>query len=255
MNRNFYPFLLFFFLINLHFSASGQSILSRRSGISKVPERGIVMMVGGGLTAVRSSICGSPSCNDFGPTVGVGALYKLSPLLGVSGQLDYARLGASEKDPRRPLDVSFRSEVISLSLTGVYNLLDSYAGSAGYRSTRKRFIVPYARAGVGFIYYTPTSFPGQERLNDSQTTYDPEKNYPALALAIPFGGGLRFRVNDEYSVATEVMYHITSTDYLDNIGPELLPAASKDHYMLAAVKLMYTPKFQNKIFSKKYSSR
>ncbi len=211
------------------------------------------MLLGGGITAVRSSICGSPGCNDIGTNVSVGALYKMTPFLGISGQIDHVRLGATEKDPSRPLDVSFRSEVISLTGTAVYNLLDSYAGSGNYRSSRKRFVVPYARAGAGVIYYTPTSYPGQGDPDGSQTTYDPERNYPAIALVIPFGGGLRFRVNDEFSVATEMMYQITSSDYLDNVGPELLPTTSKDHYGIAAIKLQYTPKIKNKIFSKKYS--
>jgi len=256
MNRKLYPVLLFFCLIVFSFSsAAAQSLLGRRGGVSKVPERGVVLMAGGGIAAVKSNICGSPGCNNFGPNLSVGALYKMTPYLGISGQLDYVRLGATEKDPRRPLNVSFKSEVIEVSGTAVINLLDSYAGGGGYRSLRKRFVVPYARVGAGFIYYTPTSFPGQGKLNDSQTTYDPERKYPAIALVVPFGGGFRFRVNDEFSIATELMYHITTTDYLDNVGPELLPAATKDHYGLAAVKLMYTPRIQNKIFSRKYSSR
>lgn len=252
MNRILYPFLLFLCLSGITLSsAAAQSLLGKRSGVSKVPERGVVLVVGGGVAAVKSNICGSPGCNEFGPSVSVGALYKLTSYLGVSGQIDYVRLGATVKNPNHPVRISFRSEVIELSGTGVINLLDSYAGGAGYRSLRKRFIVPYVRAGAGLIYYTPTSFPGEGDLDDSQITYDPERKYPAIAIAIPFGGGLRFRVNDEFSVATELMYRITTTDHLDNIGPDLHPAATKDHFGVAAVKLLYRPRIQNKIFSRK----
>lgn len=254
MNRKLYPFLLSLCLILFNFSSTAaQSLLGRRGGASKVPERGIVLLAGGGVAGIKSNICGSPDCNDFGTNLSIGALYKMTSYLGVSAQLDHVRLGGTEKDPRRPLDVSFRSEVIGVTVTGVFNLMDSYAGSAGYRSLQKRFVVPYVRAGGGFIYYTPTSYPGKGDLNDSQTTYDPQRKYPAIALVIPMGAGLRFRVNDEFSVATELMYNVTTTDYLDNVGPELLPAQTKDHYALAAVKLMYTPKITNKVFSRKYS--
>lgn len=256
MNGKLYPFLLFLCLtIFTSSNAAAQSLFGGKHSVSKMPERGIVVVLGGGVTAVKSNICGSPGCNEFGPNLSVGALYKMTPYLGVSGQVDYARLGATEKGPQRPLNISFRSEVIGVTGTAVVNLLDSYAGGFGYRSLRKRFIVPYARVGAGFVYYTPTSFPGQGNLEDSQVTYDPARKYPALAVVIPFGGGLKFRLNDEFSIATELMYHITTTDYLDNIGPELHPALTKDHYGIASAKLMYTPRIQNKIFSRKYSRK
>ncbi|GHA78990.1 hypothetical protein GCM10007389_36360 [Pontibacter akesuensis] len=214
-------------------------------------ERGVVVVVGAGIAAIKSDICGSWGCNNFGPNASVGALYKVTPYLGVNANLDYVQLGAVEKDVNRTLNIAFESEVIQFSVTGVLNLLDSYAGSGNYRSSRKRFVVPYMRAGIGAVYYSATSFPGQGDLDDSQTTYDPERDYPAFAAVIPFGGGLRFRVNDEFSIAPELMYHITTTDFLDNIGPRLGNAATKDHFGVAAIKLQYTPVIKNKLFSRK----
>ena len=231
--------------------AQAQNSFAQRIGKSKIPERGLVIVAGGGIAAVKSSICGSPDCNNFGPNASVGAWYKISPYLSMAGGIDYVRLGADEKDIRKPLNVSFQSEVIEVTGTVVLNLLDSYAGSGNYRSSRKRFVVPYARAGGGFIYYTATSYPGDaDKLEDSQTTYDPEREYPAIAAVIPFGGGLRFRFSDEIAVTGELMYHVTTTDYLDNVGPRL-GSNGTDHYAVAAIKVMYTPVIKNKIFSKK----
>lgn len=254
MNSKFYPFLLLCCLTLFCLStAEAQTKLNKRRAVSKVPEkRGVILSMGGGLAAVRSDICGRPECNNFGPNVSVGALYYLTSYLGVSGNIDYLRLGASEISPLRPLNISFRSEVVEVTGTVVINLLDSYAGSAGYRSLRKRFLVPYIRAGAGLVYYTSTSYPGQGKLDDSQTTYDPARKYPAIAAVIPFGGGLRFRINNEFSIAPELIYHITTTDYLDNIDPELgNPNGRDDHYGIAAVKVLYTPVLRNKLFSRK----
>ncbi|WP_187261527.1 outer membrane beta-barrel protein [Pontibacter beigongshangensis] len=252
MNRNFYFILLQVVVLScFSLSTYGQSGFYKKRGISNIPERGFVIQVGGGLAAIKSDICGSWGCNDFGPNVSVGTLYKISPYLGISGEFDYFRLGAEEKNPARPLNVAFSSEVIEVSGMVVLNLLDSYSGSGNYRSSRKRFVVPFVKGGAGFIYYTATSFPANGRLNDSQVTYDNERNYPAFAPVFSFGGGLRFRFNDEISVAPELMYHITTTDYLDNIGPRLGNAGNKDHYGIAAIKLLYTPLLKNNIFSKK----
>ncbi|CAM3449095.1 outer membrane beta-barrel protein [Pontibacter korlensis] len=218
---------------------------------SLVLERGWVILVGGGVAAVRSDICGSWGCNDFGPNVSVGGLYKFSPYFGVSGTIDYVKLGAVEKNPEAPLNVAFESEVIEVAASAVINLMDSYAGSGNYRAKRKRFAVPYFRIGLGAVYYTPTSFPRDRSLDDSQVTYDPERNYPAIAAVLPVGGGIRFYINDEFSIAPELSYRVTSTDYLDNIGPVLANGARKDEYAVVSVKLQYTPVLKNKIFSKK----
>lgn len=230
----------------------GQSgFLSRRGQESKVLERGLVILVGAGVAAVRSDYCGSWDCNDFGSSASVGALYKFRTNLAFGLNADYLRLGATTAGTGSSLNTAFRSEVIALTGNVYYNLIDSYAGSGNYRSLRKRFIVPYVKAGAGGIYYTATSFPADNELDDSQTTYDPQRKYPAFALVIPFGGGIRFRFSDEIAIAPELLYHITTTDYLDNGVPEDVNNSRGEHYGLFSVKLMYTPLTKNNILSRK----
>ncbi len=256
MNRTSNCFILFTFaFLLLPLCIQAQKSFIQRIGKSNIPERGVVIVAGGGIAAVKSDICGSPGCNDFGPNVNVGAWYKISPYISATGGVNYLRLGAEEKDPLRPRNVKFQSEIIEVSSTVVINILDSYAGSGNYRSNRKRFVVPYIRGGIGFIYYTATSFPAKGKLENSQTTYDPERDYPGISAVVPLGGGIRFRFSDEISVAGELMYQLTGTDYLDNIGPRLGNADNTDHYGLAMIKVMYTPIIKNNIFSKKQQSR
>lgn len=201
------------------------------------------------MTAVRSEICGSWGCNDFGPYVSIGAMYKLSAQLAANAEVSYLRVGATEKEPK--LNLSFQTEVIEVAGSVIFNLLDSYAGSGNYRSLRKRFIVPYVKAGGGFIYYTATSFPADNTLNESRVTYDPERKYPAIAGVIPFGGGLRFRFSDYLSISPEMMFHYTTTDYLDNIGPRLNNGGHRDHFGVVSIRVLYTPSIINDIFSRK----
>lgn len=253
MNRKPYYLLLpLLFLLLYPWDAMAQQYRYKRGSKStNVMERGWVILVGGGVTAVRSDICGSWNCNDIGPNASVGGLYKFSPYFGVSGTIDYARLGAVEKNPEAPLNIAFESEVIELAASAVINLLDSYAGSGNYRAKRKRFIVPYFRIGLGGIYYNATSFPADRPLDDTQVKYDPEQKYPAFAAVVPVGGGLRFHINDEFSLAGELVYHVTGTDLLDNIPPTLINGPRRDEFGVLAIKLQYTPVLKNNIFSKK----
>lgn len=250
MKRAFslFIFTIIVFLLS-ELQVQAQARLLGGNGRSSVPERGIVVIGGVGVAGVKSDICGLPECNNFGLAVNIGGMYKRSAYLGYGVNLGYARLGATEKDPNRPLNITFQSEVIDVTASVTLNLMDSYAGAGNYRSLKKRFLVPYVRAGAGFVYYTPTSFPGEGDLNDSQTTYDPERKYPAITPVIPFGGGLRFRVTDEFSIMPEMMYHITFSHYLDNIKTE---TSGTDHYGTAMLKIMYTPVVKNKILIRKY---
>jgi hypothetical protein len=250
MSRFIYcSIILIFILLSGPKITFAQGGFLQKVGKSNVPERGMVITGGLGFAGVKSDICGLPQCNNFGLAVSVGGLYKRSAYLGYGLNLGYARLGATEKDPNRPLNITFQSEVIDVTAIVALNLLDSYAGSGNYRSLRKRFIVPYIQGGGGIVYYTPTSFPGEGNLDDSQTTYDPERKYPAIAPVVSLGGGLRFRLSDEFSIVPELMYQITLTDYLDNIPSE---NNGTDHYGKAMIKVMYTPIQKNKILTRKY---
>lgn len=252
MNRSIAFVLAFIlFLFTTKETYAQFAFLSKRGQESKVPERGLVILVGAGVAAVRSDYCGSWDCNDFGANASVGALYKYRTNLAFGVNADYVRLGASTVGTGSTLNTAFNSEVIALTGNVVVNLIDSYAGSGNYRSLRKRFIVPYVKAGAGAIYYTATSFPADNELDDSQTTYDPEREYPAFALVIPFGGGIRFRFSDEIAIAPELIYHVTTSDYLDNGNPEDSNNARSDHYGLFSVKFMYTPLLKNNILSRK----
>lgn len=244
------PFLLLLFFITLSFPtvSQAQDNVFRRMGVSKIPERGLSVQVGAGLAAIKSDICGSYGCNDIGPAMGIGALFKFNPYLSFSGEVEYVKLGATEKTPAE--NITFESRVIEVSGMLVVNLLDSYAGSNNYRSLRKRFAVPFVKGGLGFVYYTPSSYP-TNRPPNSDITYDRMRSYPAIAGVIPVGGGIRFRLSDHISISPEAVYHITTTDYLDNIGPPLGIANTKDHYGVVSVKLLYTPIPKNEVFTSK----
>ncbi|MCC9135006.1 outer membrane beta-barrel protein [Pontibacter silvestris] len=251
MNKNLYCLVLFFLcLITLAEKAKGQPSFIRKSGISKTPEKGLVIVAGGGVSTAVSDFC-NWRCSKPGRYLGLGALYKISPYVSVSASLDNVKFGA------RTYSMSFETEAVAVTGTVDVNLIDSYVGSGGYRSLRKRFIVPYVKAGVGFIHYTPTSYPGEGELDESQTKYDPARKYPALAAVVPVGGGLRFRFSDKISIAGELIYHFTSTDYLDNTVQDMRNTSimRNDGYGVAAVKVLYTPVVKNPLFSGKRHGR
>ncbi|WP_347158911.1 thrombospondin type 3 repeat-containing protein [Pontibacter chitinilyticus] len=253
MRRFFYTCLLLFASFIL-VPQVVQAQFLKKTETSKVPERGLVLQVGGGIGAARSTICSGWGCNRIGPAVSMGALYKLSSQWGIGATVGYVRLGASESAPEHPLNVSFQTDVLEVSGKIQFNLLDSYVGSGNYRSSRKRFMVPYLTAGIGLISYTATSFPGQGKLNTAQTTYAPARDYPAVAAVMPLGGGVRLRFTDELSLTPEFLYYLTNTDYLDNMAGSASGSKQRDGYGVVLLRFLYTPAVANRIFSQKEAS-
>src|SRR5690606_27087188 len=42
--------------------------------------------------------------------------------------------------------------------------------------------------------------------------------YGGVALVIPFGAGVKFKVTNEFNMALEAVYRITFTDYMDDVS-------------------------------------
>ena len=43
-------------------------------------------------------------------------------------------------------------------------------------------------------------------------------DYGQVALVVPFGAGLNYRMNYEWSIGLDAIYRFTTTDYLDDVS-------------------------------------
>ncbi|MBC5773002.1 outer membrane beta-barrel protein [Pontibacter sp. KCTC 32443] len=175
--------------------------------------------------------------NGIGPTLSVGALYQFSNSFGIQGTLGYMHFEGKEDavNTRYP-DVSFKTNALETTASLVYNLTNTYVGPRYSRSRNLRLVVPYIKAGVGFLAYKASSevkLLGEERPD--------AKDYPSIALIAPLGGGLKFQYSKQLTIAPELNIYLTSSDYLDNstYGLESPYISSNDIFLSATVKVMY----------------
>jgi len=66
--------------------------------------------------------------------------------------------------------------------------------------------------------------------------------YKQSALAFPVGAGLRFRIHERASLSLGVTYHLTLTDYMDNVayeGTNIRGDKGNDHFMYSSVGLHF----------------
>ena len=175
--------------------------------------------------------------NGLGPVLNVGAVYQLSSYLGVLANIDYASIkGNEENGVTQKRYITFKSNSVGVSGSLVVNLVNGYTRARSFRTRRERPVVPYVKAGIGFLSYSATS--SQQGVGELPA----ETAYPAVAAVIPVGLGVKFNLSEQISFAPEFNLHITTTDYLDNRkidGNTFL--TSNDLFASSSVKLLYTP--------------
>lgn len=113
----------------------------------------------------------------------------------------------------RQRNLNFYSNLNEVSLMVDFNFLDYFSGG-GF----KRFS-PYMYAGIGAVLFNPkTTYAGREyqlRLYTTEGQAEPYKNY---ALAVPFGGGVKYNMSGNWTILAHIGYRNAYTDYLDDVS-------------------------------------
>lgn len=182
------------------------------------------------------------------PGFGISVIHRYGPRYTVIGELSYgqiegsdaksARSDASGFNYRKERNLSFRNQITELSVLFVFDLFENkstylnrvkwtpyaFAGAAVFHHN------PQAQAPATYLDGTPDPKAGQwvdlqplgtEGQHSSLLTSDANyglKPYSLYQFAIPFGLGVRLKLNDFFDVSSEVGIRYTFTDYLDDVS-------------------------------------
>jgi Domain of unknown function (DUF6089) len=152
---------------------------------------------------------------------GLGLKYDLTPHLALRANFTYAALSANDKYNRQAdllaRNISFNTKLTEGNLLLDYSLF----------SLEDRRITPYVFAGIALFHYNPYAFDSvgnkvylRPLSTEGQglTAYPNRKPYHLTQIAIPFGGGIRWRFTANMIISYEIGLRKTSTDYLDDIS-------------------------------------
>ncbi len=105
-------------------------------------------------------------------------------------------------------DAYFNGGLVEGTAVMEFNFLDYLRGDSQFNFS------PYAFFGIGYTYLFA---------NGNTYALNPKEAYNEGAVVIPFGGGVKYKVNDRWTLAVEAGIRATFSDYLDKIDSTLPP--------------------------------
>ncbi|HTR30731.1 MAG TPA: DUF6089 family protein [Puia sp.] len=152
---------------------------------------------------------------------GLGLEYDLTQHFSVLSNLTFGKVGASDmyaaQADVRARNLSFQTDISEWNLLLEYNLF----------SLRSHTFTPYVFAGVAVYHFNPFAYDSTGRKvylqplsteGEGLPQYPNVKPYALTQMAIPFGGGIKFRISDKVVLAYEIGLRKLFTDYLDDVS-------------------------------------
>lgn len=176
------------------------------------------------------------------PNIGISYTYRYFPRISVRSSLHWGRIigddaksasiNETENEGRFRRNLSFRNDIKELSVVGIVDLFEN---RQTYR--RRPDFVPYGFVGIAVMHHNPKAYyengshPGLSADQDIPTGWyelqplgtegqqleggDP---YKRVQVAIPFGLGVRYKLDRYWDLSFEVGWRKTFTDYLDDVS-------------------------------------
>lgn len=147
----------------------------------------------------------------------VGLSYNLSNRLRVVGEYTFGKIQANDKLNKsvslQQRNLNFKANLFETALTFQYDFIEE----------QKYGLVPYIYAGVAYFKASPyTYYNGTiiflSGLHTEGVRLNQLTQYSSKHISIPFGVGLRMKLNNVFSVNYELGFRKTFTDYIDDVS-------------------------------------
>jgi hypothetical protein len=165
--------------------------------------------------------------------------YIAMRISGNYAQLGYSDVYNTHNEFMHRRNLSFNTNVWELGLQGDFNFYRFMPGDPEFRFT------PYVTFGISAFNYDPYAYLNGDKYFLRQLGTEGQaidslhrKPYSSMAIAFPFGVGIKYSINERINVGFEVVYRFANTDYLDDVSttyvdPALFPLNPDGSYSSA----------------------
>lgn len=155
------------------------------------------------------------------PALGISLNYEISDRVMLRSGLTFGKVEGGDQFSgsaflKQNRNLSFQSNITEFSLIGeltafnLYNIRWSpyfFGGIAVYRFN------PYVTDSARKVFLQPLGTEGQ-----GLAEYPDRKPYALTQFAVPFGGGIKYNINDNIRLGVELGFRRLFTDYLDDVS-------------------------------------
>ena len=171
---------------------------------------------------------------------GVSITRRFYPRVSGRFGLSYGRISGDDSkaaDPNDPdakfrynRNMTFRNDIVEASAVAIIDLIENRNNYL-----KRPDFVPYVFVGVAGFYHDPKGLVGENAQGLTPGEYislaklrteGQATAYSQYQFSIPFGGGIRYRINRNFDASLEIGWRKTFTDYLDDVGGQYAPAKS-----------------------------
>jgi len=157
------------------------------------------------------------------PNIGVYYMHRFAPRISAKVALNYGRISGDDSkaaDPngrdsryRYNRNMNFRNDIVELSGMAVFDLIENRNNYL-----KRPDFVPYITAGIAVFHHNPKAADANGDYVELQPLQTEGVDYSLTQFAIPFGGGVRYRINKSFDIGLELITRKTFTDYLDDVS-------------------------------------
>lgn len=227
--------------VALVFALATPAIAQRRQTFTEVGGAIGASQYNGDFSASNGSFPVSQLSSLVHNDLGLSAFlqYHFHPHLSVKPMVSYYRLWARDKDAyddtRKIRDGGFRADLFEASALLVYDFVGTYR-SFRYRPKFNFYVF----AGLGAAYFRGTGSPGL----DANQVRGIVNNYSGIALVVPFGIGIKYRLTEKWNIGAEVGIRYTTSNSIDNYTapPDVQGSTvggGRDWYAFEGITLSY----------------
>ena len=161
------------------------------------------------------------SPKSMGPSGGLNLKYNFNDIFLLRGGITWGSVSANDKDNHqadlRCRNLNFRTDILEASVCLEFNLFEP-----------DYFLVyPYLFAGAGLFHFNPYTYDKNGNKTFLQplgtegqglASYPDRKPYSLTQFCLPFGGGMKVKLNKKCDFIYEIAGRALFTDYLDDVS-------------------------------------
>ncbi|OQY96924.1 MAG: hypothetical protein B6D37_00045 [Sphingobacteriales bacterium UTBCD1] len=155
------------------------------------------------------------------PSISANLKYNTGDFLNFRFGLAWAIVSGNDKYNTqwdlKERNLNFKSKIFEVNACLELNLADPQV----------YYSYPYLFGGIGFFHFNPYSFDNEHKKvflrplsteGEGLPQYPSRKEYSLNQVCLPFGGGWKIKINEDFTLSFELGFRYLFTDYLDDVS-------------------------------------